>query len=192
VATRLIKPFAPISPKVAPLRPGEDAFRLADGEIQLFDGFAQEVNGIAGIDIEFFSLSLKKSKRDPLYDEPTERVWSKPYKFRAWIAAPSQTPVVGEEGFRVHFDASAWLARKDLEDVQAPNPNEGDVIHFWNTPFFNNQAGAKETVPKAGFYFDVIQVTPDGHLHDTPSFVGFRCLLKRRSEFGAERKISPP
>ena len=186
-----IKPFVMPNMKVAPLRYGEEAFRLSDQELYLRDVWAKESNNIWGTEVDFFSLRLKQSKRDPLYDEPTQREWSKAYRMSVWVSAPSQTPIVGEEGFRVHFDATAWIARASLEEVQAPNPTEGDVLRFWNTPFFAKEAAHTE-VPKAGYFFDIIQAVPDGHLHDTASFVGFRVTIKRRSEFGPERKILPP
>jgi len=189
----LLKPIIVPNRKIEPLRIGDELFRLRDSERFLFDLWASETARIWGIPLEYYFLDVAKSKRDPLYDEPTNRKYSRAYKLEAWVQMPTQNPIASEEGFRVHFDGTAWIARVDLETIKAPSdPREGDVIHFWDIPQFKEDAAANNRIPNAGYYFDIVNVIPDGHLFDTPSFVGYKLTIKRRSEFGAERRILPP
>ena len=172
----------------------ENPFSLQDTEHFLFNFWAQEQVQIAGTVCEFFSQKVEKSTRDPLYDEPAKRVWSKAYRLKAWVSWASSSPVVGQEGFRLAFQTQAWIPLLELERVGAPAPFEGDVLRFWgDQPFFDETAAAgAKNIPKAGYYFDIVNADNDGHINDSPSFVGFRLDMKRRSEFGAERRISPP
>jgi hypothetical protein len=160
---------------------------IADKEKDMFDSFSQEQVKIAGTTMDLYKLNLDRSKRDPLYDEPIERVYDGPYRMKCVMDYPASIPSTGEEGFRIEWPASVWIPRKELEDADAPTPFEGDVIRVWDTPFYRSFK-----VPASGFYFDVINVDTDGHLHDTPTFVGFRVTLKRRTEMAPERKIFSP
>jgi len=192
--TRKFKPIVIPNRKIAPLDIGDEQFRLRGNELFMFDLWAQETNRTWGIPIDYYFLNVEKSTRDPLYDEPTSRNFSRAYKLEAWVQMPTQNPIASEEGFRIHFDGSMWIARKDLEEIKAPcAPQEGDVIGFWDNPQFNADAAANNpNIPNSGYYFDVTNAVPDGHLFDTPTFVGYKLTIKRRSEFGAERKILPP
>ncbi len=188
-----LKPIVIPNARIEPLRVGDYPFHLTDQERFLFDIWAQESAFQWGTIIELFSLNLAASKRDALYDEPTKRVYTKPFKVNAWVSMPVQNPVVGEEGFRIHFDATSWIARKELEDAGASSPKEGDIVHFWKSRQFDVDAAAETpNIPNSGYYFDVLNSTPTEHMFDTSTFVGFKLTLKRRSEFGAERKIVPP
>lgn len=96
------------------------------------------------------------------------------------------------EGGRTTFGAEVWIARKSIEDIRAPQPNESDVLRIWNTPFFNEWAvdNAPSGQPNTGYFFDIIDVDDDGHLFDSPTFVGFKLSIKRRTEFTPERRIT--
>lgn len=188
-----LKPIVIPNARIEPLRVGDQVFRLTDQERFIFDIWAQESTNEWGTDAQLFSLDTFGSNHDPLYMEPTLRKWSKPYKIRAWVSKPTQNPIVSEDGFRIHFDATAWVSRKELEDAGAPAPREGDVLQFWHLPQFNVDAAARTPgIPNSGYYFDVLNATPSAHLFDTPTFVGYELKIKRRSEFGPERKIVPP
>jgi hypothetical protein len=172
---------------------GSGIFELNDNEKAFFDSIAQEQIDIAGTVADFFSQQVEQSTRDPLYDEPTERVWSQPYRIKVWVAWPQSAPVVGEHGFKFEFTGQAWIPRKTLEDANAPAPFEGDVLRFWKLPFFDDFGVARDKrLTNKGWFFDVTNSDPDGHINDTATFVGFKLDLKRRSEFGAERRILPP
>ncbi len=177
---------------VAPARSGDPRFRLSDNEKSIFDLFAKEQVDIIGSDIDYYSLNSEKGKRDPLYDEPLTRHWSNAFRLKAWVSWASSTPVTGEEGFHLLFNATCWIARAELERVRCPAPDQGDVLRFWNNPFFNQQAASGDKIDNAGYYFDVLNADNDGHINDSMTFVGFRLDIRRRAEFGAERRISPP
>ena len=170
----------------------EHPFDIGDTERFLFSHFAHEQIQISGTPCDLFSQKIDKATRDPLYDEPTERVWSKAFKIKCWVSWASSTPVTGEEGFRLAFRTQCWIPRAEIERAGCPAPVEGDIIRFWNIPFFNETAVAGEQIKNAGYFFDIINADNDGHINDTASFTGFRCDLVRRSEFGAERRILPP
>ncbi len=168
----------------------DPSFRLDDSELGMFDLYAQESVQPIGAECELFQLNLKKSKMDPLYSEPIERNFDGPYLIRAHIEWPEATPEADEEGMHSVWPSGAWIPRTSIEAVKARPMHEGDVLRFWKLPYFD-QAGTHflENVPGAGFYFEVIKVNDDGHPFDGPGFVAFRCDLKRRSQFAAERLI---
>jgi hypothetical protein len=168
----------------------QEAFQLTDSEIALFDSVAQDVSKICATDIELFWLDLKKTTKDPFYDEAVERKFKGPFKIKAYVSYPAQAPNPSKDGNILTWDCTAWIARKDLEVAGAQPPNPGDVIRIWNTKFYNNEAVFDEKVPDSGFFFNVENVNPDGHIHDTPSFVGFKLTLKRRTDFTPERRIT--
>ena len=170
----------------------ESPFELSDTEKFLFSHFADEHIRIIGTSCDYFAQQISKATRDPLYDEPTERSWTKPFRIKAWVSWPSTTPVLGEEGFRFALQTQAWIPRAELERHDVPAPFEGDILRFWNTPFFNAVGTAGESVKGGGLFFAVVNADSDGHINDTASFTGFRVDMKRRTEFGEERRILPP
>lgn len=182
-----IKPF-PTMRKVAPYE--FSTLQLPDCEHDLFDSIAQEHVRIAGTDIDYYSHRVKDSTRDALYDEPTERAYSGPFRLKGYLVWPDLTPDISEKGWRSVANAECWIARKEIEDLHCPAPSETDVLRIWNTPFFNQWAVDGEDVPGAGYYFDVLNVNDDGHLFDSPQFVGFKMIIKRRTEFTPERRIT--
>lgn len=152
---------------------------------------AEKVRGF-GAELDFFHQEVDESIGDPLYGEPSDRVWSRPYKLMAWVSWASSAPVTGEEGFRLNFRGRAWIPMLELERMGAPAPFEGDVVRFWNLPFLNESGVAGADVPNGGYFFDITNADNDGHINDSPYFTGIVCDLVRRSEFGAERRILPP
>jgi hypothetical protein len=169
------------------------AFTLGDQERFLFDSVASEVTNIAGTALEYFALDKEKTKRDALYDEPTQYVWRGPYKLKAFVTWPDGVPEAREEGMKTNFENStAWLSRLDVESIRMPYPAPGDIVKFWSVPFFRSVSVGGLAVPNAGYYFDVLDADDDGHIFDQASFVGFKLELKRRTEFTPERKIFPP
>ena len=167
-------------------------FRRDDNEQWLLSMYAQQQIQILGADVDFYSQCIEQSTRDPVYDEPTERVFRGPFKVRAWVSWASSSPVVGEDGIRVAFKTQCWIPRLELERVGAPAPFEGDIIRFWDTPFFNSASTAGSGDTNSGYFFDITNADNDGHINDSPSFTGFKLDLARSTEFGAERRILPP
>jgi len=165
-------------------------FKLCDYERELFDGYAQEQVAIAGTDVDYYSLSIDKSTRDALYDEPEVVKYYGPYRMRGFFEFPDTTPEAREQGLRTEWSTTIWIARTEFERTNAHAPIEGDIIQVWDTSFFEHDAVDEERVPGAGLYLEVIKADHDGHMFDTPTFVGFKLELRRRSEFTPERKLA--
>ena len=159
---------------------------LDDSERALFDSVTTDLNRLAGDQINYYSMNRPNTKIDPLYGEAMERSIDGPYRVAAWVKWPQQNPEADEHGFGFTFDGEAVIARAELDKVRAPYPYEGDILEMWRTPFHDADSLGK------GLFFDIIRVQNDGHVNDSPSFVQFRMTLKRRTQFGAERKLSPP
>jgi len=166
--------------------------QMPECEHDLFDSIAQEHVNILGTDIDFWTHEVSKGTRDPLYDEPIGRVYVGPFRVKGYVSWPDSVPEARQEGGRTSFGAEVWIARKSIEDIRAPQPNESDVLRIWNTPFFNEWAvdNAPSGQPNTGYFFDIIDVDDDGHLFDSPTFVGFKLSIKRRTEFTPERRIT--
>lgn len=166
-------------------------FHLGDQALCFFDSVISTQIAAVGTPIEYYHQDILNSKHDPLYDEPLQRVWKGPFKLDAFIEFPEAEAEVREEGFRVTWSsAMATLARSTIEAIGAPAPQEGDVIRFWNNKFFKSFATGGGNDPGAGYYFDVVNVNDEGHVHDTASFVGFKLRLARRTEFAPERRLA--
>jgi hypothetical protein len=159
---------------------------LDDSEQGLFDMIAVEMNELYGDEINYYAMNRAKYKIDPLYGEPIERANDGPFRVSSWFQWPNQEPEAGEQGFGFEFDCLCVIAREALDDQGAPYPFEADVIEAWRTPFHDANSLGK------GMFFDVIKVNNDGHINDSSSFVQFKLYLKRRTEFGAERRLTPP
>lgn len=170
---------------------GGGEFRLDGAELYLRDLYAQEPVNISGTVCELFTRNIADSIIDPLYGEPSETAWDGPYRLFASVEWPEATPEVVDEGLRQLWPSGVWIPRKTIEDVQARAPREGDILRFWELPFFDEMAGRRQPGSNAAFYFDIIQVNDDGHSHDDSAFVAFRCDLKRRSDAPPELSFHP-
>lgn len=159
-------------------------------EICFFDSIIQEHVNIAGTEISFYHQDMAKVVRDPLYDEPISRAWKGPWKLKAYAEYIAATPEMREEGFRVTWNGTMFIPRKNLEDIGAPAPIEGDVIHYWSNKFFKEHASGGKGDPGADYYFDVINIDDDQHIFDDANFTGFKLILARRTEFAAERRLA--
>jgi hypothetical protein len=190
---RFIKPMEP--PKIiqpSDLKNSDPKLVMDSTEIFLFDVAAQEPINIAGTSCLLYTRNLAKSQIDPLYSEPAGTVFDGPYQMIVNIEWPEATPDATEEGLVTRWPSGAWIPRKTVEQVGARAPREGDVLHFWQLPYFDQLASQYNNTPNAGYFFDIIKVNDDGHLFDNAAFVGFRCDLKRRSSFGPEQNFIPP
>jgi hypothetical protein len=176
---------------------GEDCPATCEGmvldskELCVFDSIAQEHVDAHGTDVKFYHQDIPGSSRDPLYDEPVDREFRGPYKLKAFVEYPPATPEMTENGMRVTWTGSVWVARAALEVHGIPAPLEGDIFQFWDTvEFYKEHSVGHEHVPGAGYYFDVVTVDEDGHVFDSEAFVGFKCEIRRRSEFTPERRLA--
>ncbi len=179
---KYIKPLDP--PRIAQPSDnagGEGEFRLDGAELYLYDLYAEESVKASGTYCELFIRDYENSKVDALYAEPSETAWEGPFAITIHVEWPEFTPEATEDGLRALAPSGAWIPRKTIEDCGSRPPREGDIIRFWKLPYFDNKAGRYQPAAKVGFYFDIIQVNDDGHVHDDASFVGFRCDLKRRT-----------
>lgn len=169
-------------------------FELEESEACFFDHIAQEHVQASGTELRLWHQDIEESIRDPLYDEPIDRVWAGPFVLRGWVEYMGGQPQMQEYGMTVRWSGNIWVARKELEDRNIPAPLEGDVIKFWDNKFFtehsvNADEQALEGSPHPGYYFDVINVDDKGHVFDTGHFVGLLIQVQRRTEFTAERRL---
>lgn len=157
-----------------------------DRELDFFDSINAELIALAGERINYYSQNRNCSKMDPLYGEFTERNFDGPYEMEALFRWPPMTTTSSEQGLGFEWQCEVVMSRSLVEKAHAPYPQEGDIVEVWRTPFHDANSRGK------GMFFDIIQVQSDGQVFDSPSFTQFKCTLKRRSEFAAERKITPP
>lgn len=164
-------------------------FVLEPSNLCFFDSIVQMQTQATGTPIEYWSQDYKAQVRDPLYDEPIQRVWRGPFKLKAIVEYTPSEAESREEGYRVTWNGSMFIARRDLEDAGAPPPNSGDVVRYWQNKFFAQYASGGNNDPGAGYYFDVVNVSEDQHIYDSAAFLGFTVRLARRTEFAPERRI---
>jgi len=158
---------------------------------ELFDIWNEEHTEVAGTDIDYWIQDLVKTKRDPLYNEPTERIWAGPFRFKALVKLPQNEYEAREEGARELWTGQIFIPRLAIENSNMEQwPKIGDVIRIWSLPFYDQDAmGVDQNIPNAGLYFDVIQTQGEGHPLDNPSFTRFQLDVKRRTEFTPERRL---
>lgn len=190
---RKIQPWNPPATQVKPFDPDEHRFsQVSIAEKYLFDKITHEHVKIAGTDISFYSRDMIDTTVDPLYGETVEPVWKGPYEIVGYAQWPDPAIEMRQEGFRGVYKLTAWIPRTEFELANAPLPNEGDVLAFWNTPFFTKGGVLGEDVPNSLYAFNIVDVDDDGHMFDNPYFVGFKFDLERNTEFTPERRITPP
>ena len=163
---------------------------LDDSEVELFDCINKDMAEMAGVEINYYGYDTgncqNRQKVDPLYGESTEREIAGPFRVPAIVKYPEYQPLAEESGFGREWDARVTISRSHLDDIGAPYPSETDIIEMWRTPYHDAWSMGK------GMFFDVIKAKHDGHINDSPTFTQFVLDLKRRSQFGAERRLSPP
>lgn len=175
------------------MKSGEPLRFDGSGEQALFDSYAQEQVNISGTSVDYWAIDVHGSKKDPLYGEPTERAFAGPFKLIGAFSAPSVDPTMEEFGLNGKWAADIWIARKTFEDANAPIPTEGDVLRTWNIPYYLQTSTMEwKPVPGSGYFFNVIQLQPDGYVGDSPIFVGYKMRLERRAEFTPERRLKRP
>lgn len=163
---------------------------LDDSEVDLFDCINQDLIELTGVEINYYAYNAQsipnRSRVDPLYGEPTERVTSGAQRIMALVKYPEYEPLTEESGFSREWDSIVTLSRSMLDEKNLPYPSEADVIEMWRTPYHDRWSMGK------GLFFDVVKAKSDGYINSSPTFTQFVLTLKRRSQFGAERRIVGP
>lgn len=166
-----------------------ESFSLGDSERALFDCITSEHVNIVGTPIAYYRQNQPQSIVDPVYNEPVKRAWLGPYLLKAFVTLSKQTSV-GMEGLSSTFDGELFLPRSECERVNMQAPSEADIIQVWDTPYFNTQYAVDGfNIPGAGMFFSIADSQEDGNLFDNPSFVGFKCVLRRTTQQTPERKL---
>ena len=161
-------------------------------ERPLFDAFTTEHVDIHGTLIGLWKLNVSKSAIDPLYSEPTQRVYDGPYILKAWIEYPPSDPVATEDGYSLEYQHSAWIPRAPLEALGVKSsPNMGDIIQFWDKPYYADNSTLKPDTPQgSGYFFELIDVDEDGYMFDSTEFAGWTLQIRRNTRFTPERKLT--
>lgn len=155
----------------------------AVSELPLWDSIAQEPARLSGTNFRLWSVRRAKH-RHPLYGEPSKGgdwdfhgPWEMLGGFE-FDQGQEIEPEAGSEGLQKTASAVLYVARKELEDRDAPKPKVGDVIDLWDREPFGSEFQ----------YWDVTKANPDGNIWSTEVYVQYRLELKRRSRFEPGRK----
>ena len=161
---------------------------IADGEISpeqdLLDSVARESIRLSGDFVNLHVLNIS-SNYDPVYGEPEGESWDFPevFTFPAGVEfnRPDDiTTEANERGNRMERQAILWVARRELEVVEAPEPKPGDVVEFWGyAPFGDDRHHS---------YWDVVSADPSGEHFTMPTFTMLKFNLRWRERYLAERK----
>ena len=85
--------------------------------------------------------------------------------------------MVRPEGFTYEYDAIVAISRNHwecaLEDtaIEGREPKEGDVLYLF------------------GEWWDVVKAGRSGYVLDSPTYVGFKLELKKRTQYTPDRKV---
>jgi hypothetical protein len=156
-------------------------------ERPLWDSIAAEPARLSGIALKLWSLR-RAANRHPLYGEPSAggKEWSfnGPYEMAGALEFDEAQEIESEattEGLAKTANAVLHIARKEFEDVGAPDPKIGDVIEFWGDE--------RSSFVRHYKYWEVTRANADGHIMSTPDFVQYRIELRLRTKFEPGRKV---
>jgi len=130
---------------------------ITDSEIGLFHSIAQEVNRLAGIEVEYYNFNVNDMKTmsgdpgyDPLYSEKMcDSSWGitgrggvsteglgKPYIVNAVYEHDEPNVSATEKGRTKDSDTQLWFAKKDFDLLGIGAPVMGAIVKyrqlFWN------------------------------------------------------------
>lgn len=184
----VVRPFE-VGPQVR-VRPYEGPLAFADAELLLHDSLAREqVRNFGGTRIHYYSLNVQRSQVHVLYGESVQRHYEGPFELAGYIEWPKSNPEVREEGLKIEWETRVWIPRAEVEAARCPPLVEGDVLGVWRTPFFDQWAVSGEEAQNGGYYFTVTVSNEEGHLADSPGFVGFELTVRRNTVFTPERRM---
>lgn len=156
----------------------------AVSELQLWDSIAQEPAKLSGTPFRLWSVRRARNLH-PLYREPSnagfEWEFHGPWEMMGAFEFDQGNeidPEVSAEGLQKTSTSVLYIARKELEDIDAPEPKIGDVIDLWDRMPFGSEFQ----------YWDVTKANPDGNVMTSEVFVQYRLEMKRRSRFEPGRK----
>ncbi len=159
-------------------------------ELPFWDSVAQESNRLSGTQIRIYQVRRAKN-RHPLYGEPTDGGdfdFAGPWETWGGFEWNQETDVNADaaiEGQQQESEAVLWIARKDLEDVGAPDPKEGDVIELWD----NRDFDFKPFGDRKFRYWDVKKANQSGNVFTSEVFVMWRMELVHKTRFDAARRV---
>jgi len=164
-------------------------------ERPLWDSIAQEPARLSGVDVEMYSLR-RGMNGHPLYGEASvdgkDESFNGQWQFKAAIEFDQGDEIqenAATEGRKQEGQAVMWISRKELEDIDAPDPKVGDVMAVWNEGAFDgtNSQGNE----RARFrYFRVLRANPHGNVMSVNTFVQWRVELKFASDFNPDRFVN--
>lgn len=166
-----------------------EPLHLGSCEDDLAKELAAEEIAQSSTPILYFRQDRLGTTWDPVYNEPRKLAFRPGLVLPGRVQKPEKQVDAGERGQKTRWDAVLWLAVATWPNLQDP-PREGDVVGFWDVPYFRKTAVANETIPAANHYYDVIRVDTDGHVNMTATFVAWEITLVRRTEFAPERRLS--
>jgi len=168
----------------SPIYPTQTALGVV--EQALYDSVSAEPARLSGTPVRLFSVRRAKN-RHPLYAEPSfagkEWEFHGPWELMGAFEFDQGMEIDQEatsEGLHEFANAALYLSRKELENVEAPEPKIGDIIWLWDRKPFAEEGGD---------YWDVTKANRDGNIWTTEVFVQYRLELRWRSKFDPARKI---
>lgn len=159
-------------------------------ERPLFDSVAQEPAILSGLAVRLYSLRRAKNMH-PLYREPVEGgdfEYQGPWELHGVLEFDQQDEISNaaeQEGTRLESEARLQIARKEFDDVGAPDPKQGDVIEFWDDKAF-------DFVPftmRRFRYWDVQLANPGENVWSAATFIVWKLTLKHNTRFDPARKV---
>lgn len=154
-------------------------------ELPLWDSIASEPTRMSGTSFRIYSVRRAKH-RHPLYAEPSsggQWEYHGPWEMMGaliFAQASDSTTSVDSSGKMETSTATLYVARKEFERVEAPDPKIGDVIHVWGKmPFGVSQQ-----------FWDIVSDKRDDEtMFTSEAFVQYRLSLTRRTSFDPGRKV---
>jgi len=183
-----VPPVRPYDSGQETVRPLEGLYHQGDQELRLFDAWAEEHVRIGGTRIAVYSIDPAGSTMSAVHDEVTDRRYRGPFPMWGWAEYPEGQPVVTDPGVTIRWPVKFWVPRASIEKARAPAPMEGDIIRFWDKPFFTAN-GDSDLPTEGGYFFLITKVNEDGHPYDDPGFVGFSFEGTRDTAFSPERRM---
>ena len=159
-------------------------------ELPFWDSIAQESTRLSGTKVRLYQLRRAKN-RHPLYQEPSEGGdfdYAGPWEVWAGLEWNQETDINADgaiEGQQQESEAILWIARKDLEEVDAPDPKIGDVFELWDVEAFDYKPFGRRKFR----YWDVKKSTQSGNVFTSEVFVMWRLELVSKTRFDAARRV---
>tara|TARA_B100001094_G_scaffold293304_1_gene313080 strand:- start:437 stop:898 length:462 start_codon:yes stop_codon:yes gene_type:complete len=130
---------------------------------------------LSGQSVSYYTLN-RGSSVDPLYGEAKPEAYQTHTLTMAitYQESDNKEPSVQDEGLVFEYDAEAFLAHSEWASSGPAGrlPKVGDVVLIMAE------------------YFDVVKASKGGNVMDTVSAVGFKLMLRKRSKFDPQRRLT--